>query len=123
MEADLARQIPEMNVERKPRTADRQAVALALPEGAALVEFVRFDVLDFKAIPGRGESQWKPPSYLAFILKAGEPDDVHLIDLGEAKPIDQMIATFSGRDHRRDRESRQSSRASRTDSTSEGEAR
>jgi len=94
LEADLARQIPEMNVERRLRTAEHQAVALALPEGVALVEFVRFGVFDFEAVPGRGESRWKPARYIAFVLKAGEPDNVHIIDLGEAEVIDQMIATF-----------------------------
>ncbi len=56
LEADLARQIPEMNLEQRLRAADRRAVALALPEGVALVEFVRFDVFDFQAVPARGES-------------------------------------------------------------------
>lgn len=54
LEAELARQIPEMNLEQKLRAADRRAVALALPEGVALVEFVRFHVREFKAIPARG---------------------------------------------------------------------
>ena len=94
VEAELVRQIPEMSLEQRLRTAERHAVALALPEGAALVEFVRFNVFDFKAVPGRGESRWKPSRYLAFILTAGEPDDVHMIDLGEAEAIDRMIATF-----------------------------
>jgi CHAT domain-containing protein/tetratricopeptide (TPR) repeat protein len=93
-EADLARQVPEINLEQKLRAAQRNAVALALPEGSTLVEFVRFRVFDFKAIPARGESHWRPPRYVAFVLPAGEPDNVHMIDLGEAEPIDQMIATF-----------------------------
>jgi CHAT domain-containing protein/tetratricopeptide (TPR) repeat protein len=94
LEAELARQIPEMNLEQKLRAADRQAVALALPEGTALVEFVRFDIFDFKAVPARGESHWKPARYLTFVLPAGEPDNVQMIDLGEAEPIDKMIAIF-----------------------------
>ena len=94
LEAELARQIPEMNVERKLRTADRQAVALALPAGVALVEFVRFEVFDFKTVPARGESAWRPARYVAFIMRAGEPDDTVMIDLGEAEAIDQMIAAF-----------------------------
>jgi tetratricopeptide (TPR) repeat protein len=94
LEADLARQIPEMNVARKLRAADRRAVALALPEGTALVEFVRFNVFDFNAVEGRGELQWKPARYLAFVLVAGQPDNAHMIDLGEVEAIDQMIATF-----------------------------
>jgi CHAT domain-containing protein/Tfp pilus assembly protein PilF len=94
LEAELVHQVPEMNLEQKLRAADRQTVGLALPEGASLIEFVRFDVFDFKAVPARGESQWKPARYLAFVLPAREPDNLQMIDLGEAEPIDQMIATF-----------------------------
>lgn len=94
LEAVLTRQIPETSLEQKFREADRQAVALALPEETSLVEFIRFDVFDFKAVPARGESQWKPACYLAFVLPAGKPDNIEMIDLGEAEPIDRMIATF-----------------------------
>ena len=94
LEAELARQIPEMNLEQKLRAADRRAVALGLPEGVALVEFVRFPVFDFQAVPARGEPQWKPARYVAFVLPGGEPDDVQMIDLGEAEPIDRLIADF-----------------------------
>jgi CHAT domain-containing protein len=94
LETELAWQIPEMNLERQLRAADRRAVALALPEGAALVEFVRFPVLDFRAVPARGEEPWNPDRYVAFVLRAGDPDDVRMIDLGEAGPVDRMIADF-----------------------------
>ncbi len=94
LEAEVARQVPEMNLEQKLRSIDHQVVAMAMPEGATLVEFVRFDVFDFKAVPVRSEKQWKPARYLAFVMAAGEPDNIEMIDLGEAEPIDQMIATF-----------------------------
>jgi tetratricopeptide (TPR) repeat protein/CHAT domain-containing protein len=93
-EAEVARQIPEMNLEQKLRSIDHQIVAMALPEGTTLVEFVCFDVFDFKAVPANKEPQWKPARYIAFVMPAGEPDNVQMIDLGEAPPIDQMIATF-----------------------------
>jgi CHAT domain-containing protein/tetratricopeptide (TPR) repeat protein len=93
-EQALARQIPEMNLEQRLNKADRRAVALALPEGVALVEFVRFNVCNFDAVLARGERQWQPARYLAFVLPAGESDNVQMIDLGEAEPIDRMIADF-----------------------------
>src|SRR5262249_40551860 len=65
-ETALARQIPEMNLERQLQAADRRAVALALPANSALIEFVYFHVSDFKAVPARGEATWRPPRYLAF---------------------------------------------------------
>ncbi len=93
-EAELARQVPEMNLEQKLRATDRRAVALRLPAGVALVEFVRFRVYDFKAVRARGEAQWQPARYLAFVLPAGEPDAVQMIDLGPADEIDRLIADF-----------------------------
>src|SRR5437899_1053576 len=69
LESELAGRIPEMNLERVLRAADHRAVAGALPEGAALVEFVRFDVFDFTAVLARGERLCKPCRYIAFILR------------------------------------------------------
>ncbi|HEY7152410.1 MAG TPA: CHAT domain-containing protein [Gemmataceae bacterium] len=93
LETALARQIPEMNLEQR-RKADRHAVALQLPDGVALVEFVRFHVFDFHAVPGRGEQRWQLARYLAFVPPTGQPEQVQMIDLGEAGPIDQMVAAF-----------------------------
>ncbi|MGL4501845.1 MAG: CHAT domain-containing protein, partial [Planktothrix sp.] len=67
---------------------DRRAVALALPEGSALVEFVRFDVYDFKA------EKLQPAQYLAFVLPAQQPDAVQMILLGDAEPIERLIKVF-----------------------------
>jgi tetratricopeptide (TPR) repeat protein len=94
LEGALAQQIPEMNIEQKLLASDRRAVALGLPEGVTLVEFVRFPIYDFRAVAVRGEPTWKPPHYVAFVLPAGGPNDVQMIDLGEAEPIDLMIADF-----------------------------
>jgi CHAT domain-containing protein/tetratricopeptide (TPR) repeat protein len=94
LEADLAGAIPEMNIRRLLRAVDRSAVARSLPEDIALVEFIRFQLFDFRALPARNEKPWKEWRYLAFVLTAGAPDDARMIDLGEAEPIDAMIAEF-----------------------------
>lgn len=94
LQSELSRQTPEMNLERQLQAVDRRAVALTLPAGLALVEFVRVDMFHFQAVTAQGESRWHPARYLAFVLSAGEADHVQLIDLGEAEPIDQMIADF-----------------------------
>src|SRR3954447_6608469 len=49
LEAALARQAPTIDLEVKLRTADARSVALRLTEGAVLVEFVRVNVVNFKA--------------------------------------------------------------------------
>jgi CHAT domain-containing protein/Tfp pilus assembly protein PilF len=91
LESVLASQIPEMDLAQRLRAADRQAVADHLPPGSCLVEFVYFRPFDFTAVPARGESYWQPPHYLAFVLAAGEPDAVQLIDLGPAEAIDRLL--------------------------------
>lgn len=94
LEVELAHHVPEITLARQLRTADRQAVAHALPRETALVEFVRFDTFDFDAIAARGERHWKEPFYIAFVLVAGDSDRVQLVNLGEAVPIDEQIALF-----------------------------
>jgi CHAT domain-containing protein/tetratricopeptide (TPR) repeat protein len=94
LEAELARHVPEMNLEQQLRATDRRAVALGLSAGVSLVEFVRFDVFDFQAMLARGQAQWPPARYLAFVLRAGELDAVQMIDLGPADKIDRLIAGF-----------------------------
>jgi CHAT domain-containing protein/tetratricopeptide (TPR) repeat protein len=94
LEAELARQIPEMNLERKLRASDRRAVALNLPAGVVLIEFVWLPIVDFQAMEALGESGWNTPRYVAFVLPGGAPDEVRMIDLGEAEPIDRLIAEF-----------------------------
>jgi CHAT domain-containing protein/tetratricopeptide (TPR) repeat protein len=92
LESVLVRQIPEMNLVDKLRQTDRIAVANSLPDNSVLVEFVKFNEFDFKAVPAKGEKHWKPSRYLAFVLSAGKPDEVRMIDLGEAEPIDKLIS-------------------------------
>ncbi|CAD5924593.1 Kinesin light chain [Planktothrix agardhii] len=86
IEKQLASQVPEIQLQ--DQETDRRAVALALPEGSALVEFVRFDVYDFKA------DQWQPAQYLAFVLPSQQPDAVQMILLGDAEPIERLIKVF-----------------------------
>jgi tetratricopeptide (TPR) repeat protein len=50
LDRSLSREIPEMNLQKQLDTANRRAIAQTLPDGTTLVEFVRFDVFNFKAI-------------------------------------------------------------------------
>ena len=47
-----------------------------------------------KVNPTEDASRSHPPRYLAFILAAEEPDQVQMVDLGEARIIDSLIADF-----------------------------
>jgi tetratricopeptide (TPR) repeat protein len=92
LQRKLASQVPEIQLSEQP--VDRHAIALELSEGNTLVEFVLFHAFDFKAVPAREESPWQPARYLAFVLPAKQPDQVQMIDLGEAEPIDRLIQVF-----------------------------
>lgn len=85
----LASQVPEIQV--STQIVDCGTVAKALPANSILVEFVRFDVFDFHAVPAKKEQQWHSPRYLAFVLPAGQPEAVQMIDLGEVEVIDNLI--------------------------------
>ncbi|MBD2606320.1 tetratricopeptide repeat protein [Scytonema hofmannii FACHB-248] len=92
LQKNLASQVPEIQLlEQLPNRSD---VASELPVGSILIEFVRFDVFNFQAVPARGEAQWQPARYLAFILPAGQPESVEMIDIGEAEYIDSLIREF-----------------------------
>jgi CHAT domain-containing protein len=90
LEAALAAAIPELKLKQTLRAADREAVARALPEHSALIEFVRFYV--YRAT--KGSVSFETPRYMAFVLMAREPESLQLIDLGEAEPIDRLISAF-----------------------------
>ncbi len=94
LERELSRLIPEMNLQKQLDLADCRAVAMALPQVTTLVEFVRFKVYNFKAIRANGDSRWNEAHYLAFILSANQPEQIQMIDLGEAESIDPLIQAF-----------------------------
>ncbi len=88
LEAELARQIPEMNLTKKMQAANATAIAQALPPHTMLVEFMQFSGFDAE----KGITQ--PARYLAFVLPAQKPEAVTMFDLGEAEPIDDLISRF-----------------------------
>ena len=94
LEASLAAEIPELNLERRLRAVDATTVARRLPERSSLVEFVRYFPVDFEASVRTSRRAVNPARYAAFVMTAGRPEAVNLIDIGEADHIDQLIAEF-----------------------------
>ena len=86
LERQLTQELPEIAMQEQ--MGDRRAVASELPEGAKLLEFVRFQVIDFQ------NNSRQEERYLAFVLAARKPSEVEMIDLGEAKNIDRLISTY-----------------------------
>ena len=90
LEAELAQEIPEMNLEQKLRKIDLAAVSQVLPQQHVLVEFVRFTLENFDFDMDRKGSS--PLHYLAFVVHASKPETLQMIDLGGAEPIDELIS-------------------------------
>lgn len=91
LEARLARAVPEIGLAQRLRTIDAVAVARALPQESALIEFVHVEIHDFLAVASRGEPAWLPARYVALVVPAGDPEAAALIDLGEADPLDRLV--------------------------------
>jgi len=93
LEIELCKAIPELDLEKKLRVVDHAAVALALPKGSVLVEFIRFQCVSFSTPSDRGPdgTTWR---YAAFVIPSEESDSVALVDLGDAERIDRLIAEF-----------------------------
>jgi hypothetical protein len=94
LEAELARNIPEISLENKLGSIDLKTVANTLPTDTVLIEFVRTRIFEFSAVESKGEEMLKPSHYMVFVLSSQEPINVHMIDIGEAEPIDKMISNF-----------------------------
>jgi len=97
LEEILAPQVPKIQIQQSLRTINSKALSKALPDGRALIEFVRFNNYNFEAISAQGDLQKQQqgiPRYLAFILNPNEPGSVQMIDLGDAGYIDTMVTRF-----------------------------
>ncbi len=62
----------------------------AIPADAVLVEVARFDVADFASL--EIARFWKPARYAAWIIPPAGQGDVRIVDLGEARPIDEAVS-------------------------------
>jgi CHAT domain-containing protein/tetratricopeptide (TPR) repeat protein len=93
LERELARAIPELATRQREQTADCPAVARATPEGAVIIEFLRYSAFDFTAIRSQGDDSWQPPRYLAIVIVSGVPEPV-MTDLGDAARLDDLVSTL-----------------------------
>lgn len=85
LEKLLAAQVPEIQLKDD---INYEAIASELPENATLVEFVRFRTFDFERRESREER------YLAFVVPSQKPEQIVMVDLGEAEAIDILIKRF-----------------------------
>jgi CHAT domain-containing protein/Tfp pilus assembly protein PilF len=99
LEDAVARRSVEFAELRRIGSADLAQIAQALPADAVLLDFARFQEFNFKA-KGK-EKKWGDYRYIVFITPSHfalhaprSTDQVLLVDLGPAKPIDAAVAAF-----------------------------
>lgn len=93
LERELAGQVPEMKLQQVLRQADCEGICGTLEAGCVLVEYVHFDVFDFKAIVAAGEQRYRAPRYIAFFMVGGQYE-VKMVDVGDAAEVDRAVAQF-----------------------------
>jgi tetratricopeptide (TPR) repeat protein len=94
LEVDLGRLLPLSTRNRSANSTAKLVSRHDVPDGAVLVEFLRFHVYRFDAVPAKAEKRWYRPRYLAFVLPSVLTQDLEMYDLGQAQRIDQLIARF-----------------------------
>jgi CHAT domain-containing protein len=92
IEVELSRAVPEPQIHGFTENVDREVIARALSRDQVLVEFLRVRIFDFGAV--YPNPIWRTDHYIAFVVRSAEFEDLQMVDLGEADPIDRMIAEF-----------------------------
>jgi hypothetical protein len=92
---ELADQVPELRRQSVTHVVGRytEAVAQALPEGSALVEFARLEATDLGTAPHPAATD-RTAHYLAFALPARQADRIRMFDLGDAGKIDLLVMAW-----------------------------
>jgi hypothetical protein len=89
LEEELANLSGAYAAGKRALQADADRVAEALESGSVLVEYVGYRTCNFRA--KKIDEKWGAERYLTFVLPAGQNAKPTLIDLGEAKIIDQAV--------------------------------
>jgi tetratricopeptide (TPR) repeat protein len=93
LERTIAADVPSLGFERRLQRADVDGAAAALPEGSALIEFLRGPTLRLTE-DASDRLTWRPARYVAFVVRAGSTGTTKLLDLGDAETTDRLIATL-----------------------------
>jgi tetratricopeptide (TPR) repeat protein len=97
LETQLAYALPELQLAETFRTADVDSVARAVPDGYALVEFVRFPIYDMEfTLRTYARSFARSPAfrYVAFVMPAKASAQLRMIDLGDMIEIHRHLVVL-----------------------------
>ena len=92
LEELLASKIDGMTLEDRLRASDGRAVVQALPDGIALIEFLRYEPFDFDVWQNAAGVVCRSERYVAFVASS---EGVSIVDLGEAGVIDELVDNFN----------------------------
>ena len=70
---------------------DFKKLSKALPVGSMLIDFAKIELVDFA--PG-SNGELSETHYFVFLIYSKEEENIRIIDLGDAKRIDESISTF-----------------------------
>ncbi|MGH8549930.1 MAG: CHAT domain-containing protein [Methylococcales bacterium] len=94
LEKELANQIPEMDLDQQMRGVDVKIIAQQLPADTLLIEYLKIPTVDLTAVESRGEKRIQPDRYIAFVVVAGAPEQLAMVDLGLAEAIDRLVMLY-----------------------------
>src|SRR5262249_38760317 len=92
LERELSGLLPELPRQKELARLTPGDLLAALPPRTAVVDLLRYNLLNLEPKrPGRERATWTP-SYVAFVLAAGRP--VRRVELGPCGPIDQAVTAW-----------------------------
>ncbi|MYL84262.1 CHAT domain-containing protein [Desulfovibrio aerotolerans] len=91
LEAEIAQKSPSGSAGLNQIVAQSDVISRLLPKGSVMIEFVRTTLPSFELKTKTAPNE-PPAHYLAFILPAGNPAGLTLVDLGEAARIETAQA-------------------------------
>ncbi len=92
LEATLSKLSKVFAIKQNKSNANCDHLTQAMPSNTAMVDFARVSQYNFE---NKNDGQtWLPDRYIAFIIHAGNGDEIGWIDLGPADEIDNKISAF-----------------------------
>lgn len=92
LEATLSKLSKVFATERKKSNVTCVKIAQTMPSNTILVDFARISQYNFEN--KNNDQTWLSDRYIAFIIHAGNGDNIDWIDLGPADEIDNEISAF-----------------------------
>jgi len=94
LETSLAKEIPELRIDKMLHAVTTQRVLRELPASWSVIEFVRAAIVDFAAEFSRDGYARPKYHYFAFVIPSVNIEQLRLVDVGPAEELDQLISEF-----------------------------